>query len=800
MKKIIVLLSLMLCLQMAKAQVHMGLHSDNYAGIYNINFQPADIVDSRYRFDMNIFQTEFNFVNNYIGVKKRVLFPNDTVPSGVSFGDYNLNERLNGKVKKLSMESNTMLPLSFYFQFGKNMKNAIGFNSRVRLNASVGGVDEKFARQIYSGLEITDLYNVGMQNKNLSVQTAAWSEVGITYGREIIDLGNHYVKGAFTGKINQGFASVSIFSDNLDVTFPSDSTASVNNSDVTYDISTNLFDFSTSLNSDVAFKLKPTFSADFGFVYEWRPDVDDYKYELDGNPNKLDPKKNKYKLKASLAFTDIGFLKFERSPYSKTLQANFSDITTDELGRLVEDFGDGGLASIDSAFNNSPNFLGTSKNNTGANYMMRLPFRINAMVDYHIWNGFYVNATASIAPNFKKDAEKNTGLSQFSVTPRYEHRWFGAQIPLSIDGIGRAHVGLGLRAGPLVVGVSDVIPLVAGKNYNIQAANFYMGLKIPIFARIKDKDKDHVSNKKDNCKKEPGTWATLGCPDTDLDGVTNDIDECPTVAGTKAMKGCPDTDLDGITDANDECPEVAGIALFKGCPDTDGDGIKNSEDDCPTVAGIAAFNGCPDTDGDGVKDDEDNCPTVVGTIENKGCPFKDTDGDGIKDNDDKCPEVKGPVENDGCPYADTDGDGTIDKEDACINTPGPKENKGCPVIKEEVKEALKLAFDNLQFVTGKTVIKSVSYESLQTLAKILKENPSFKLKIAGHTDSVGSEESNLTLSRGRATAVKTYLGQYGIAADRFIVEAYGETKPVGDNNTEEGRQKNRRVEMEVIQD
>lgn len=748
----------------------MGLHSDNYAGIYNLNFQPADIVDSRYRFDMNIIQTEFNFVNNYMGVKKRVIFPKDTVPRGMSFAEYNLHENLNGKVKKLSMESNTMLPLSFYFQFGKNMKNAIGFSSRARINTSVGGVDEKFAQQIYSGLEVVDLYNVGIQNKNLSVQTAAWSEVGLTYGREIIDLGNHYIKGAFTGKMNQGFASLSLFSDNLDATFTSDSTASVRNSDVQYDMSTNFLDFSTSANPEMAFKFRPTFSADFGFVYEWRPDIDDYKYELDGNPNKLDPKKNKYKLKASLAFTDIGFLKFERSPYSKTLQANFNDVTTKELGRLVEDFETGGIASIDSAFNNSPSFLGTSKDNVGTNYMMRLPFKINAMVDYHIWKGFYVNATASIAPNFKKDAEKNTGLSQFSLTPRYEHRWFGAQLPVSIDGLGRAHLGLGLRAGPLVVGVADVIPLVAGKKYNMYAANVYVGLKIPIFARIKDKDKDHVSDKMDNCKKVPGTWATLGCPDTDGDGVTDDVDECPDVFGTKEMKGCPDTDGDGITDAEDKCPEVAGLAEFGGCPDTDGDGIQDSEDECPEVAGLAEFAGCPDTD-----------------------------GDGIRDVDDKCPTVAGPKENNGCPYADTDGDGVIDIEDACPNTPGPKENNGCPVIKEEVKKAIQTAFDNLQFVSGKAVIKTSSLPSLQSLATIMKENPSFNLKIAGHTDSVGSDEANMTLSKERATAVKTYLVQNGVPENKFIIEAYGETMPIGDNDTEAGRQLNRRVEMDIIQ-
>lgn len=831
MKKIFILIVVFAFVKVSSAQIHMGLHSDNYAGIYNINFQPADIVDGRLRFDMNIFQTEFNLTNNYIGLKKQALFPADPVPNGVSFKDYFLNERINGRVKKVSMESNTMLPFSFFFQFGKNMKNAFAFNSRLRINTSVGGVDEKLAQQIYSGLKIKDLYNVGIENKNLSIQTAAWAEVGLTYGREIIDLGDHYVKGAFTGKMNQGAASVSVFSDNLDITFPSDSNVSINNSDLNYDISTNILDFSNSISPQFDFKLNPSFSADFGFVYEWRPNIDKYKYELDGNPDYLNPKKNKYKLKASVAFTDIGFLKFQRSPHSKTLQANFSAISTEELGRLIEDFGQDGLASIDSAFNNSPNFLGTSKNNPGNNYLMRLPFRINAMVDYRIWKGFYVSATASIAPNFKKDETKSTGLSQFSITPRYEIKEFGAQIPLSIDGMGRAHVGLGLRLGPLVLGMSDIIPLIASKNYNIQGVNFYFGARIPVFTRIKDRDKDHVSNKKDNCKREKGTWETLGCPDTDKDGITDDKDDCPEVPGTAAMNGCPDldsdldgipnskdecpeiggilkfngcpdTDEDGIKDSEDKCPEIAGIIAFNGCPDTDGDGVKDSEDDCPEIAGIIAFGGCPDTDEDGVKDSEDDCPTIAGLIANNGCPKeepKDKDGDGVLDINDSCPEIAGPAENKGCPYADTDNDGTIDKEDECIQTPGPKENKGCPVIKEEVKEAIKTAFDNLQFVSGKAIIKTISFSSLERLANIMKENPSFNLKIAGHTDSVGAESNNMKLSESRANAVKTYLMQNGIAQDKFMIEAYGETRPIGDNNTEAGRQMNRRVEMEVIQ-
>jgi len=165
------------------------------------------------------------------------------------------------------------------------------------------------------------------------------------------------------------------------------------------------------------------------------------------------------------------------------------------------------------------------------------------------------------------------------------------------------------------------------------------------------------------------------------------------------------------------------------------------------------------------------------------------------DKDDRCPYNAGPPENDGCPYTDTDGDGVIDKNDECVNTPGPVENKGCPVVDEEI---MKRAFDNLNFETGKAIILQSSYESLEDLANYLIENPDFRIKIAGHTDSQGNDQNNLILSKKRAEAVKQFLVQRGVTTERIIVQYFGETKPIDTNDTPEGRAKNRRVEMEII--
>ena len=82
---------------------------------------------------------------------------------------------------------------------------------------------------------------------------------------------------------------------------------------------------------------------------------------------------------------------------------------------------------------------------------------------------------------------------------------------------------------------------------------------------------------------------------------------------------------------------------------------------------------------------------------------------------------------------------------------------------------------------------------------LLKDNPAIRVEIGGHTDSGGSERANLKISEKRALSVKKYLeDKYNISSDRMTVKGYGSSKPIADNKTQEGRAKNRRVEIKVI--
>lgn len=272
----------------------------------------------------------------------------------------------------------------------------------------------------------------------------------------------------------------------------------------------------------------------------------------------------------------------------------------------------------------------------------------------------------------------------------------------------------------------------------------------------------------------------------------------------------PDTDKDGVIDKDDRCPkEPEDKDAFQdedGCPDldNDNDGVPDLKDKCPNDK--ADCDGCPvlDADNDGINDDKDKCPKnpedMDGYEDDDGCPEADNDDDGIQDDKDECPDKPedsdGFEDMDGCPDVDNDGDGVLDVDDKCPTVKGLEENQGCPKT-EEIRG--KLVLVGVNFQSGKAVLMEMSFKILDQVVESLKEWPDVRLEIQGHTDSQGSSEYNRGLSQKRAEAVKFYLVQHGIDADRLTAVGYGEDSPIADNSTAAGREKNRRVELNRLE-
>jgi OOP family OmpA-OmpF porin len=190
------------------------------------------------------------------------------------------------------------------------------------------------------------------------------------------------------------------------------------------------------------------------------------------------------------------------------------------------------------------------------------------------------------------------------------------------------------------------------------------------------------------------------------------------------------------------------------------------------------------------------CPDSVKAAEPAMEAPGDADGDGVTDDKDRCPTTPAgaKVDANGCEL-DSDGDGVVDSKDACPGTPaGVKvDANGCEVM------AKAISLSGIYFQTNSDELKSESIAVLDATADTLIANPGVGVEIAGHTDSQGDAGYNQGLSQRRADAVRSYLTSKGVNASRLSAAGYGETQPVADNETSEGRAQNRRVELRITQ-
>lgn len=160
----------------------------------------------------------------------------------------------------------------------------------------------------------------------------------------------------------------------------------------------------------------------------------------------------------------------------------------------------------------------------------------------------------------------------------------------------------------------------------------------------------------------------------------------------------------------------------------------------------------------------------------KPCEVLDSDGDGIFDYQDKCPTVYAKTA-DGCPLPA-----------AAVPEPAP-----APAPVPAAAPAPVMAGVNFDF--DRAIIRQEDFAKLDQDVSTLKKWGDMKVEVAGHTDYIGTDEYNMGLSVRRADAVRMYLIDKGIAADRLTVKGYGESQPIADNTTEAGRFRNRRVEL-----
>lgn len=603
MKKSLLFLIVLFSILKANAQSYMGYIPDNYAGIQGVLFNPASIVDSRFKTDINLFSTSSSLNNDYYGTN---LF--DLTKSDFDFERDGVQspKRNNGGI----IYSDIMGP-SFMFNIAP--KHSIAIYTRARAVVNANNINGELIKELDGGLNDASDFNVNVGSPKVVGHT--WAEIGATYAAVLWQNKQHFLKGGFTAKYLIG--GVNSYVDGSEVTADFIQT---NNPETSKLTTTGIVTIGSSQDfitgdEDVKFDTNSTgLGADLGFIYEWRPDYESYNLSkakaTDNNFKDL----NKYKLRFGVSVTDIGYINY------KNMKQDIYDINDNVSAKDIEDADFEDLGDFLEKHYNKPVTL-------YKDFKTKLPTMMHMDVDWNMYKKFYLNMTGNFSLVDKQTLNQTHSQNTWMLTPRYETRWFTFSLPVNYMEYNGMQVGTGLRVGPLFVGSSSLITNLLSNES--KGADVYFGFKVPVYQKkFKDYDADEILDKDDKCPKEFGPAENNGCPwpDGDGDKVFDKDDACPKAAGPVENKGCPwgDSDNDTVMDNVDNCPTTAGPVENKGCPwaDTDGDTVLDKDDKCPDEKGLVANAGCPelDADKDGVLDKEDSCPTVPGPASNKGCP------------------------------------------------------------------------------------------------------------------------------------------------------------------------------------
>ncbi len=754
------------------AQEMFGVRGSNYAGIQGLGINPASMINSRLDIDINLITMGVTVENDFL------YLPDDELKF---FGIGNAMDKFDAKeyIDDFTLpnaddtyNSNALINIQGPgAMFTIKNKHAFAITTQFRFAKSAENVQGHVAKYSVEGLGYNPLHDIDFHAKDFKLDLNGWLEYGLSYATILTENEKGALSGGVTLKLLQGIAGA--YAENVDIyynvvddtnmVFLPGSTIDYGNTD--YNSFDNVEGYDDLISGS-------GFAFDLGFTYDFLKDPSEWQYEMDGT--KLhDPTKNRYYLRLGLSILDIGSIKYKDNAFVNHLEtadsAWYYNYNTDEFDDNI-DFN----TTMSSIFYNG-NPIASFRD---TEFKMKLPGSLSFQADWNAYKKFYVNAVYMFGFNTKDHGP--TRPTAIAVTPRYETKWFDVSVPFSYYNYNGkvTRMGLAFRFASFFIG-TDRAGTLFGLS-DMDGLDVYAGLKFSLAKeRIADYDGDRVSDKKDKCREIAGILKFEGCPDRDGDDVPDATDQCPDIKGLVNLAGCPDKDGDGITDGKDDCPDTPGIAQFNGCPDTDGDSIRDSDDDCPSVAGLAIYKGCPDTDLDSIPDPKDDCPTAKGLAVYNGCP--DTDGDQIPDPKDDCPFDKGPVSNKGCPVKVTQAPVVVAPIAA--------------VLTQEEQEIINKVFENLQFETGKAIIKESSFNSLNALALLMEKRGGLKLRIDGHTDNVGSAALNKTLSQKRADAAKKYLTGKGVDPTRISSKGHGKDKPIAPNSTPEGRAKNRRVEF-----
>ncbi len=440
------------------AQDLPGFRTSNYNGVVGVFSNPANAAQNNYKWDVNLFSIGVGVGNNNASFSLK------------NIGELGKDDSLiNQFVGTRGKSSNALLgfdlkALSVLISLDK--KSGLALTSRGRVLVNATDIDGTLGRQIIDGNNgdgITFPYTIN-SDKNMRVTGNAWSEIGLTYGRVIMDKGEHYIKGGLTAKYIAGVANAYVNINRLKGTLTQDIVTDdvyLSNATGGLEIGAGGVSFDNfDANELTSFK-STGFGADLGLIYEWRP----------GYGAGSETSGNKYKLRVGVSLQDIGSVKYKKD------MANSGGYNIDITGIEALNLNEVGEQPIDEMkdyLDSKPQFF-TPLSSTGTNYKVKLPSMLHIDADYNILSNLYINAAAHInMVNADKNFFNGNYFNSFSLTPRYEIRKVGVFLPVNYSELTSFNAGVALKLGPVYLGSGSVLTALFNSS---KQADIFLGVR-----------------------------------------------------------------------------------------------------------------------------------------------------------------------------------------------------------------------------------------------------------------------------------------------------------------------------------
>lgn len=423
------------------AQSYIGHNMDNYAGVHAVAYNPANVYDSPFRTDINLVSVSGYLGSDFIGL---------SVSDLLSGGDFDFDseaERYPTDTNHFFTNVDVLGP-SFMVNVGE--KQSFAFTTRARGLFNLNNIDGNLYERIQDGFDIGNDFD--FESRNLNATVHVFSEIGVTYGREILRTQDQFLKGGITLKYLMGGGGLFADSPELSGNFNGITNQLTTRGSLSYG-STPGFD-----SDDPDFEnLQGGFGADIGVVYEFRKRI------MDGAVQGR--RAQQYKFKAALALTDIGSINYknsENTTYDVNGDVNALEFETKSIEEVLED-----------------NYTPTT---VEGDQKIALPTALQIMADYYIGKRWYVGLHTGLSVRGSDKGQANNLVNTATLSPRWESKWFSVYSPIGLRQYGSAAWGLGFRLGPLTVGSGSILTnLISDNSKN---ADVYMGLKIPLYKQI----------------------------------------------------------------------------------------------------------------------------------------------------------------------------------------------------------------------------------------------------------------------------------------------------------------------------